>query len=85
MRRCGVSTSVTWRGPRAQRGNSQVCLASVETLGLSSSVEVDGIDGNGTGMAEICARVTPLVLRSCLALRFRPKKNFENDFLGFLI
>ena len=27
--------------------------------------------------------VTPLVLRACLASRFRPKQNFRNEFLGF--
>ena len=27
--------------------------------------------------------VTPLVLRARLAPRFRPKKNFQNEFLGF--
>ena len=29
--------------------------------------------------------VTPLVLRARLAPRFRPKSNFRNEFLGFLI
>ena len=59
----------------------------------STSKQRDGEGRIGTGTGHGATRwsgrdggfVTPLVLRARLAPRFRPKKNFRNEFLGFLI
>ena len=73
------------RPPPGRRSPVVACRRRFQTRGSNGELasqpgsQVDGEEGGWRGA------VTPLVLRVYLAPRFRPKKNFRNEFLGFLI